>query len=661
MEIRQYFMLFRKWAWLLALGAALGGIASYSFSLTQPVIYQTSTKIMVSAPQDQNTQFYYTAYFDIQLAQTYSQIINTKQVLDLLSKELGYQVSGGQISAKQVTDSQLVVITVTDGDPNRAAEIANTLVDVFKAYSESLQKERYESSEETLQNQIDQIVDQMTTLQTEMSQVTESTLETQKQQIAEQLKDFESQLSSANDELVQLETQLDTFFPTPAVTNTPAPSWNIPTSTPVPVATPTLSIADQIKYRELQTRRDLLNNQRTLYQQAYGNLVLLLQGSTTDPALRQSQLQTTLALYQQIYSNLLTSFENVRLARLRGTPNVVQIEIANVPSRPIQPQPVRNALLGAMSGLIIMGAVAFLMEYLDDTLKTPEDVSQQLHIPVIGLIGEMGYPKGKKQEVEPGIFVIDNPLSPITEGFRNLRTNLEFASVDKPLRTLLVTSPSPSEGKTTIAVNLAGVIVQGERKVALLDADLRRPAVHRYLGIPNRKGLTDLLRNPSDISLEDSTGELITQWGDPSFTVITSGELPPNPTELMASERMEKILNGLKEVVDIVIIDTPPAILSDPIALSAKVDGVLIVIKPGSTKIGAAQVLMEQLQRAGARVVGVALNPISRRGSHYYTKYGYYSSYYYYSHGHGYYYSDDGKKSRKEKVKSGNGKEINKG
>ena len=654
MEIRQYFMLLRKWAWLLALGAVLGGLAAYIFSIFQPVIYQTSTKVMVSAPQDQSTQYYYSAYYDIQLAQTYAQIFNTKQVLDLLSEKLGYLVSSSQIVAKQVTDSQLVDITVTDGDPTHAADIANNLVGVFKEYNEDLQKDRYESSEVTLQAQIDQILDQISTLQTQMSQVTENTLETQKQEVEAQLKDFEDQLNAANDELVQLETQLDTFFPTPAVTYTPAPSWNIPTSTPVPVPTPTLSTADQLKYRELQARRDQLNEQRALYQKAYGELVLLMQGSTTDPALRQSQIQTTLALYQQIYSNLLTSYENVRLARLRGTPNVVQIETAPVPIRPIQPQPTRNALLGALSGMIIMGAVAFLMEYLDDTLKIPEDVSQHLHIPVIGLIGEMDYPKGKKQENEPGVFVTDNPLSPITEGFRNLRTNLEFASVDKPIRTLLITSPSPSEGKTTIAVNLAAVIVQGERKVALLDADLRRPSVHRYLGIPNRKGLTDLLRNPSEISLEDSSDELVTRWGDPSFIVITSGELPPNPTELMASERMEKILNSLKEKVDIVIIDTPPAILSDPIALSAKVDGVLIVIKPGSTRIGAAQVLMEQLQRAGARVLGVALNPISRRGSHYYTKYGYYSSYYYYSKGHGYYYSDDGKdrKSQKEKEKS---------
>jgi capsular exopolysaccharide synthesis family protein len=196
-----------------------------------------------------------------------------------------------------------------------------------------------------------------------------------------------------------------------------------------------------------------------------------------------------------------------------------------------------------------------------------------------------------------------------------------------------------------VAVNLAAVIAQGGRKVILLDADLRRLTVHHYLGIPNRKGLTNLFRDPNELT------SVLVEWGNPPLLAITSGELPPNPAELLASERMEMILSELKEKSDIVIIDSPPAIISDAIALSPKVDGVLIVIEPGGTRIGPAQVLMEQLQRAGARVVGVVLNPISKRSSHYYTKYGYYSSYYYYSRRYGNYY-EDGKKGHSRNSKS---------
>jgi capsular exopolysaccharide synthesis family protein len=251
-----------------------------------------------------------------------------------------------------------------------------------------------------------------------------------------------------------------------------------------------------------------------------------------------------------------------------------------------------------------------------------------LNLPVLGLIGEMGKRKGRKSKAEGGVYVAEYPLSPIVESFRTLRTNLDFAGIDKPIRTLQVTSAGPSEGKSTVAVNLAAVMAQGERKVVLLDADLRRPSVHRYLKIPNRKGLIDLLRNPADLD------GVVNEWGNPSIKVITVGEIPPNPAELLASERMERVLDELKEIADIVIVDSAPAIITDPVVLSAKIDGVLVVIEPGATKIGAAQVMMEQLSRAGARVVGVALNPISRRHSNYYTKYNYYSSYYYRSGGY---------------------------
>ena len=142
-----------------------------------------------------------------------------------------------------------------------------------------------------------------------MSQVSESTLETQKQQIEAQSKQIEEMLASANDEVIQIETQLETFIPTPAVTNTPAPSWIIPTATPVPVATPTLSPADMVKYKELQTRRDQLNEMRNLFQQAYGNLLVLKQQSNSDPALRQAQIQNTLAL---VPANLLQPADQLR-------------------------------------------------------------------------------------------------------------------------------------------------------------------------------------------------------------------------------------------------------------------------------------------------------------------------------------------------------------
>jgi capsular exopolysaccharide synthesis family protein len=156
--------------------------------------------------------------------------------------------------------------------------------------------------------------------------------------------------------------------------------------------------------------------------------------------------------------------------------------------------------------------------------------------------------------------------------------------------------------------------------------------------------LSDLFRNNTEIP------SVITSWGDPTIAVISSGASPPNPAELLASDKMEQILSELSTKTDIVILDTPPAIVADPIALSAKVDGVLLVIEPGKTKIGSAQVLMEQLNRAGARVVGAVLNSMSRRRSgYYYSKYHYYSSYYYSSRGYNQYLSDNGKQPKQKR------------
>ena len=261
-----------------------------------------------------------------------------------------------------------------------------------------------------------------------------------------------------------------------------------------------------------------------------------------------------------------------------------------------------------------MGGVAFLIEYLDDTLKTPEDINRDLGLPVIGMIGKMdGKQNGER------VYVAENPRSPVAESYRTLRTNLEFASVDKPIKTLLVTSADPTSGKSTVAANLAVSIAQGNRRVALVDADLRRPALHKILQVPNRVGLSDLFRS------QTPPPNALRKWGEPPTLIMTSGNLPPNPTELLGTRKMEQILADLEKVTDMIILDSPPFIVSDPIVLSAKVDGVLLVIKPGATRIEAAQSMLEQLQRAGAWVVGVVLNPISLKERDYYglESYGY--------------------------------------
>lgn len=621
MEIRQYLLLLRKWALFLVIGIIAGGLIGLIYSAFQPVLYETATKIMVSSSDQQDNMMYYNAFYDVQLAKSYSQIINNDQIRQSLSDRLGYPI--GVIRVQNPADSNFITITASSGDPQQAADTANTLVDVFIKYNESLQDSRYKATEDSLQKQISEVESQITTLQAQVSEVNETTIEAQRKQIEEQTRLIDQMLVDANDEVIQIESQLEGFNPTPVVTNTPNPSWIIPTATSVPMPTATLSAGNLVKYKELQARKDQLNDMKSLLQKAYGDLLVSKAGANIDPALQQAQIQNTLALYQQIHSNLLASYENVRLQRLRSTPNIIQVEQATVPASPVQPRPLRNLMMGALAGLMLMGGAAFSIEYLDDTLKTSEDINNFLHLPVLGLIGEIPIQNQDSEGAGSPIYVVDKPLSQISEGFRTLRTNLDFASIDKTVKTFIITSPSPSEGKSTVAINLSAVIAQGERKVLLIDADFRRPSVHRLLGIPNRIGLVDLLRDIHQLP------NVIHSVADLPLRIIPSGAIPPNPTELLASERMETLLKTFGEMADIVIVDSPPTILSDPVVLSAKVDGVLIVIRPGKTKIGNAQVMMEQLKLSGARILGVVLNPVSRKSTGYYSKYHYYSNQYY--------------------------------
>jgi capsular exopolysaccharide synthesis family protein len=360
-------------------------------------------------------------------------------------------------------------------------------------------------------------------------------------------------------------------------------------------------------------------------------------GSTSNERNERDRLEASLAQQSQTYASLLQSYEQVRLTEAQTTSTVVLKEPAVAPSSPIHPRTATNTALASVVGLMLAVGVVFLIEALDDTLGTPDDVVRHLNLPVLGIIGIHEFIEGMP-------VVRNHPRSPVAESFRLLRTNLQFTSVDRPMETLLVTSPSPNEGKSTVAANLALVIAQSERKVALLDADMRRPRVHKLLGLPNRIGVSSLFIMPQiqiDGALRPS--EI------PNLFTMTSGKTPPNPVELLGSAKMGEILDQIKSLVDVVVIDSPPVLaVTDSSVLASRIDGVLLVLKPGATKIAAARQAVEQLRRVGAPLLGVVLNEVKITNSRY--KYNYYKGYQYY-YAYPEYYEED-KAHRKEKRRS---------
>jgi polysaccharide biosynthesis transport protein len=336
-------------------------------------------------------------------------------------------------------------------------------------------------------------------------------------------------------------------------------------------------------------------------------------GSGATDQSRQAQLQVSLTQYRLSYASVLQSYEQLQLAEAQSSSGINQQNPAVPSDIPIRPRPVLYALLSALSGLIIAIAVVSLVELLDDTIRDPHEIMQKWGIPVLATIVRYNHDKND-------LITAQQPRSQITETFRALRTNLQYASVNLPIHTLLVTSPSPEDGKTTIATNLACVIAQGGRKVVIVDADMRRPRLHRVFQIPNRIGLTDQFIRPYNNIIEE-----VNQTEIAGLHVITSGNLPPNPSEILSSERMSEILHQLAGQFDMVVIDAPPFLLvTDALVLAPRVDGVLVVIKPSVTKRAALKNLVEQLRQVKANVIGVVLNDVKINRSRYYNYHGYY-------------------------------------
>jgi capsular exopolysaccharide synthesis family protein len=325
-----------------------------------------------------------------------------------------------------------------------------------------------------------------------------------------------------------------------------------------------------------------------------------------------SSLQSKLNAMENNYGLLLSNTQ-------QGAINTLTIiASAELPTNPIGSMKGLTILLAAAAGLLLAAGEAYLLEYLDDTLKTADDVQRLFSAPILGHIFEQR--NGKNEETR--LYAADDLHHPIAEAFRTLRTNIEFSEMDRPLKTILVTSADVGDGKTSVAANLALSLAQTEKAVFLLDFDLRRPSVHEFFELDNNHGLVDL------ISGRAALGDVLRFKGERKVGVLTSGGIPLNPTEILSSKKMDQLVSKLAEAADVVIIDGPPLIVADAKVIAPKVDGVLLVVRPGHTRRSLALGAAEQIKLAGARVVGVVLNRIPLRGADYYAGKGYLDTYY---------------------------------
>ena len=337
--------------------------------------------------------------------------------------------------------------------------------------------------------------------------------------------------------------------------------------------------------------------------------------SAVQPGFIENDITTSKGLL----SNLTTELQQTKVAYNSTENNVRVMDRAEVPGTPYTPNIPNNLLMALLAGVTLALGVAFGLEYLDDTIKTPEDITRKLRVPFLGLVPSVA---GDKQPLLSGPVPHD-----FGEAYRALRTSLVFTSGGEKTRVIAVTSAQPLEGKTTTACNLAMVLAFGGSRVLLIDADLRRPGVHKALKMNNTVGLSHLLVGQARVR------EAIQRTSDPNFCVMTAGRTPPNPSELLSSERMRQLVANLSEgPFDWVIIDTPPVLaVTDAVIITPMVSGTVFVLGAEMTRRRLAERAVQMVLQTRPKLVGCVLNRVNfDRNKYYYSRYyGYqYKSYY---------------------------------
>lgn len=376
--------------------------------------------------------------------------------------------------------------------------------------------------------------------------------------------------------------------------------------------------------------------------------------------IQQIRLQRQRQVLEEIYTLLQTRLQEARIAQAVEDPTVRVVDPAVLPPHPVKPRKALTLALALVLGGMLGVGVAFGKEQLDDTVHTKEDIQLASGgAPVLGLIprirvagnGNGRWQARRKAQEAGGSSSLDllegrlvtgrDPRNPTSEAYRTLRTNITFANPDRPAKTLVFTSPTPQDGKTTTCANLAITLAQQGSRVVLVDADMRRGVLHSVFAKERTPGLSDLLLGRAALEEVLQTVDL-GESGVLDF--IATGTLPPNPAELLGSRRMREFLEKAEGLYELVILDSPPlAVVTDAAVLGTQADGVVLVARASTTEKGAIAYSVEQLRNVRARILGAVLNDVDfRRDGRYYSSYGRYGYYYHY------YYGDDQKGRRKK-------------
>lgn len=576
MEIKEFLSLMWRRAPFLAAGLILGAALGFLVSRIQTPVYEATTDILISrSSQQTNTDML--PLDENQLLSTNIRLAKSQPVLDTVAAQVGSKIQVDNIQVSAVPNTLVIQIKVQDADSQRAAMIANTLVQVLIQHNADIVAARYADFESSLNVQIKEIQKQINDLQGQINQINDASIAEQLAQVNRQIEQLESDISSLEDEINSY----------PSILND----------------------KQRIALSQQQARLDQIRSLLNLYQQIQANLTFIGkpgQAGQSRDDLRLNNLQSTLNLYQQIYLGLVNSRETIALDRMRNTPNIAQINPAVPPKKPIRPLPLIYILLGTLVGLSLSVAGILVMDYFDDTLRSSQKVKDALGVPIIGQIPHVH--RTAQNHAESSFSKRENSV--LLNAFGSLRININRLMARQSLKVLLVTSPGRGDGKTTMAINLADAFEQSGKRVVLLDADLYHPQLHVRFGLDNPRGLTSILADGLDWK------EVAQNFG--GVTVITGDPRLASAAVLLESDRMNKLLEDLQRNFDIVIIDGPPLFMMDAQILASQAGGIILIVRQGDTITAVARAMLDQLNLMDANVLGAVLNCTPEKQSYYF-------------------------------------------
>ncbi len=385
-------------------------------------------------------------------------------------------------------------------------------------------------------------------------------------------------------------------------------------------------------YAKLQAAEKRENQLRAAYEREISSANIQGQAET-----KLTTLKREIETKRTLLDTYLQRQKEQELALSGSRPDNIKISaVAQTPIEPIGPQRNRNILIAFLVSLVGGIGLSFLLDYLDDSIRSSDDIGRHVGLPTLALIPHHNSMEKRTLKMLAGangggvsssaLVTLEDNRSAMAEAYRHLRTSLLFSSAGKPPQTILVTSSQPSEGKTTTAINTTITLAQAGTEVVLVDCDLRRPRLHNHFNLENTHGLTNYLSGEKD------TDNLLKSFPNlPSLKIITSGPIPPNPAELLSSNEMKHLLQFLRGNFKHVVIDSPPAIsFTDAAIISTLVDGVVLVAMAGKSSIHLMRRFKQRLGNIGARIYGVVLNGIKSNSVEYgYYGYGYTYNYYY--------------------------------